>query len=134
MDFKGIIEGNSLVSYFLWGFIASSFATAFVWINETQINGKTPTYADTHSLKRMVRMIYETLVTGTMGGLLAIAVNHNIAIAILTGFLAQSIFIALFKWTKETGFKVIVSEMFGNFIRSTSRGIIDENNKKSRKR
>lgn len=122
------MSGDNIYSYFFWGFVASSFATTFVYLNESRIENKAPVYADVHSAKRVIRATYETLITGIMGGLLAIVANHNIAIAILVGFLAQSVFIALFKWTKETGFRIIITEMFGSLIRSTTKGVIAANN------
>ena len=112
MQIIDLIENVDVIKFAFWGGIG---AVANVILSYYMIFTKNEKEKN-KQIKRVVYFIVNIFVSAFIGSVFAIIMNHNISIAILTGFFSQSIGIILIKYQKSKNFNKFIKNAINKKI------------------
>lgn len=99
---------NSLIDdYFFWGFIGGLVSYAWYLLNSRK---------DPKNHLSKIAGIYGVILSGCMGGLLAIAADHTITLSIIVGLTNQFVYLAIIRSVKNNGFINAVKEVLLTYL------------------
>jgi hypothetical protein len=106
-DFIKIIPNSPIDDFFFWGFIAGIIGYLYyVYVSRN----------DPKNHLNAIAGIYGTILSGSLGGLLAIVFDKNIAVSIIVGLLNQLIYMALIRSVKSGDFWQVVKEVLIRYL------------------
>lgn len=111
-DIFNFLPGSSIDDFFMFGFIAGCVGYLYYIYSERN---------DPKNHLKWVIGLYGTILSGALGGLLAIVFDRNIAVSILVGLLNQLIYMALVRSAKSGDFWKVAKEVLIRYLTGGSK-------------
>ncbi len=106
------IPGSAIDDFFLFGFVAGCVGYLYYLYVE---------HNDPKNHLKWVIGVYGTILSGALGGLLAIVFDRNIAVSIVVGLLNQLIYMALVRSAKTGDFWKVIKEVLIRYLTGGSK-------------
>ena len=107
-----LLPGTMIDDFFVFGFLAG--VVGYAWYLYSSRN-------DPKNHLNWVIGVYGTILSGAMGGLLAIVFDKNIGVSIVVGLLNQLIYMALIRSAKSGDFWKVIKEVLIRYLSGGSK-------------
>lgn len=129
-----LLNDQKIVFFAFWGAIGALVNAILSLYAET--TGQIPKSNRIFGTQRptFYLVLFQLFASASIGATTAIVANHNVAIALLSGFFSQQLGIVLIKWSYTKNFKLAINEAIAQWITAVTKDLVKIEPKKDDKK
>lgn len=123
-----ITDNTAIEAFVFWGVMGALVATNVKLTHETT---KPELFKSGTFFQKFLVWTSESITNGIAGGMLALAVNRSILLAMISGFVAQFLVVYAVEWLMNDSFKINFKELLTNLLESYTNGSVTKDDEKN---